>query len=177
MPTVFEADGGRIRMWDTSGNLRFDTEERIFTVTNSVSGSIGLSAYTAQNRNGTDLVFINVDTLHALASINSAADTVRGSFSVTAGGNGVLTGLGWFNASGSYLHFFDAIPPVSAGGGGDNSLIAQMAIYTFIASGGTLYIHERVQLKATISTSSGVTNSVTMLAPSFSYNLLVGTFI
>lgn len=178
MVDLLDIDGGRIVMRDTDGHVVFDTDERLFTATNSVSGSVTLGSYTAQNRNGVDLSFINVDTMHALASINASADTVRGSFAVSvSGGQGLLTGLGYFNASGTYVHFFDAVAPVLDGGGSNHSEIAQAAAYTFVASGGQLYIHERVQLKASNSTSASVTNSITLLAPTLTYNLFVGVFV
>lgn len=169
-------------MWDVDGHVTFDTEERLFCDTEGhfITGSIALSGYTAQNKNQSDLVLVNVDSLHALASINSAADIVRGSFSVTTSGGtqGGLTNLGWFNAGGSYIHYFGAIPLFTGSFPTLQSQIAQIAAYTFIASGGTLYLHERVFLKARVdATQPTVTFSVTLLPPTFSYNLLCGVLL
>lgn len=164
-------------MRDTDGHTVFDTDERLFVATDRKTGSISLSGYTASNQNLVDLSRIDVGTYHALASINASADIVRGSFFVqTSGGSQGLANIGWFNAGGTYMHYFDGIATAGSPTGGRVN-VTQIAAYTFVASGTTLYCHERVCLKAEISHTLGLTNSVTLLPVTLTYNLLCGTFV
>lgn len=176
MVDICEVGAGRMRFRDTDGHIVFDTEERLLTLTDRKTGSIGLSGYTATETNGS-LDVRDIDTLHDLGAINAAADVVRGSFFVTtAGGDGTLNSIGWFNAGGTYVHYFGHAGPLG-GPITTHGQVTQIAAYTFKASGGHLYLRERVMLKATDSISSSVTFSVTMSAPTLSYNLFCGTFI
>lgn len=175
MTNLLQISGGAIVIKDTDGTTVFDTNERLFCATNSVSGSVVLNGYTATEPSSGTPTRINVDTLHALSSINSSADIVRGSFFVsTTDGTGVVTSRGWFNAGGTYVHQF-----VGTGAGASpnsNLVVSCIAAYTFIASGGTLYLHERVYMRAAFPSGTG-TNTVTFPAVTFSYNLLCGTFV
>ena len=177
MTNLLDVGAGRIAVCDTDGSVVFDTDEKLFIVTDFVSGSLGISAHTAQNNNFNDVPFINIDTNHALSSVNAAADTVRGAFSVTtSGGSQGLHAVGWFNATGTYIHYLgDINGPLNNPTG--FALIAQLAAYTFQASGGALSMNERVRLKSKWSTSSGVTTSVTLFAVTIQYKLFCGTFV
>lgn len=165
-----------MRFRDTNDHLVFDTEERLMAITNRVSGSIGLSARTATNTNGSNSG-VNVDTSHSLSSIDATADVVRGSFFVsTASGDGTLYNIGWFNASGTYVHAFEHIGPIGGPITTQNQIAAIIAL-TFKASGGTLSLRERVILRATTSSSPSVTFSITTSAITLSYNLFTGFFV
>lgn len=175
MATLLDVSAGRIRIKDTDGTTVFDTEERLFCATNSVSGSISVSARTASNTNSVNTL-VNFETDHVLASVNTAADTVRGALYVTTtSGSGLITDRGWFNASGTYVHQFSATAPILASG--SNSQVSVFALYTFFASGGTLYMKERVAMRSATSLSPSITLSVTIPASTFQYNLLCGTFV
>src|SRR5262245_31488694 len=116
MVDLLDLSGTRFRMRDVDGTVIFDTEERLFTVTDfGITGALQTDGYTARNIsavdthnvNGGSFVagIVNIEQSHTLATgLNTAADTVRGAFSVaTSGGTqGGLTNLGSFNASGSY---------------------------------------------------------------------------
>lgn len=173
MVDLLEISPGRIIMRDTDGTTVFDTDERLFTATDSKSGSITRGPYTATDNNvsSTPIMF---ETLHNLGSINAAADIVRGSFKVTTAGQGAVANLGWFNASGTYVHWFGANLGVFTGTYFETG---QFAFYTFEASGGVLYLRERVAAYADPSASSSITNSFTLLQLTIQYNLLCGTFV
>lgn len=175
MVNLLEASAGRIVLRDTTGDIVFDTNERLFTATDARSGSVSLSGYTATNTYAGGDTLTNVENMILLSAITAGADTVRGAFSVSTAGGGTVSNLGWFNASGTYVHYFGAAGPVL--GGGNNAQITQFGCYTFIASGGGLYLHERVYLKATTTLSPSTSYSVTMLPLTISYNLLCGTFV
>lgn len=176
MADICAIASGRMVFGDTDGHVVFDTEERLMTLTDRMTGSIGLSGYTATETNAS-LDVRDIDTLHDLGAINASADVVRGSLYVTtAGGDGTLNGIGWFNAGGTYVHYFGHSGPIG-GPITTHSQVTQIAGYTFKASGGHLYLRERVMLKATDSISSSVTFSVTMSAPTLSYNLFCGLFV
>ncbi len=176
MTDVFSLTDGRILMSDTDGTVVFDTDERLFTATDELTGSISMDELVARNNNSNDIPFLNIDTYHAIGRCNEAADTVRGSFYVTtSGGSQGLSDIGWFNASGSYVHYWGSIPGVL--GSPAQALVTQCVVYTFVCFGGGAYLHQRVQMKATISLSSGVTNTITVLPTTFRYKLLVGTWI
>lgn len=175
MTDLLQVSAGSIVIKDTDGTTVFDTDERLFCATNSVSGSAVMGGYTASETFSGAPVRQDVSTLHSLGSINSSADIVRGSFYVTTtDGTGNATARGWFSAGGTYVHQF-----VGTGAGGSpnsNLVVSCIACYTFLASGGTLYLHERVCMRAAGRTSPG-TNSVTFPATTFQYNLLCGTFV
>lgn len=164
-----------MRFRDTDDHVVFDTEERLMAITNNVSGSIGLSSRTATDTS-TSHNPVNVDTLHSLSSVNAAAEVVRGSFFVsTTSGDGTLYNIGWFNASGTYVHMFETIGPL----GGPQTTPSQVAVLmglTFKTSGGTLYLRERVLMRATPSINS-TQFSVTSSAVTLSYNLFTGFFV
>jgi hypothetical protein len=164
-----------MRFRDTDGSTIFDTEERLMALTDRASGSAGAyGPYTATQTTTTN-TNVDVDTLHSLGSINAAADVVRGSFSVsTVSGDGTLYNLGWFNASGTYVHLFEPAGPIG-GPITTYSQITSISCYTFRAISGTLYLHERVLMTATVPTAGSF--SITASALTLSYNLFCGTFI
>lgn len=170
----------RMHIVNGSGQTVFDTDEGLFVVTNVVTGSIALPSRVASSgAGGTPINTVNVDTNHTVSSVNSAATIVRGVFSVSvaagSGGAGNVTGLGSFNANGSYLH--TAIGrPLATGRITEIMAVNGFAVYTFFVSGGTLYINERVAITPVVRLSGGAF-STTLLAPTFTYNLLVGTYV
>lgn len=188
MVDILDVSSGRIVLRDAAdGHTVFDTDERLFTVTDRVSGAIELHSHAARNNNGNDTHNIDggsfsagvadYDFLHTLAAVNQDADTVRGAFSVTTNGGaqGGLTNLGYFNASGTYVHYLDGVSWL--GSAGSKIFVRQIAAYTFKCYGGSLYLRERVWLGANLSQDPGLTITVTLLAPTFTYNLFAGVWI
>lgn len=172
----FFASAGRILVTDGASTV-FDTDERLFTVTNGpITGSLTLPTRTA-TRTSTVNNFVDVEANTTLASINPSANTVRGAFSavVSSGITGAVSNKGWYNASGSYVHAL--LPRNPALGGTGNAGLPSIAVYTFIASGGVLYLNERVRLESNITLSTGVTTTLILPGVTLTYYLLAGTFV
>lgn len=162
---------GRILFRNPAGSVVFDSDEKLFQATSRETGTKVLGSWTASfTSSGSVFTDVNTDTLHALKTINSTCDTVVGAFKVSvASGSAGVSGIGWFNASGSYMHYL-------ASAIGTNTIAQQMAAFTFEASGGTLYLRERVILRA----AGGIgapSSSVTLQQITFDYNLYVGSFV
>lgn len=171
MATLLEVSSGLIRLRDTSGNIIFDSNEKLFQATQRLTGSKTVGGWTASfTSSGSIITDVNTDTEHVLASINAACDTVVGSFEVSAASGGGVHNLGWFNGGGSYMHFHD-------GADATNRVICQnMLAFTFRARSSQLVLHERVIMRAIVGI--GVpTNSITIGAVTFNYNLYVGSFV
>jgi len=171
----FIAESGRMSIVNASGETVFDTDEGIFVVTNRVSGSVEMPARSG-SQNGFDGWNSpnNTEKNTLLASVNASADTVRGTISVsTVGNEGNISGLGRFNAGGSYMHYQGGI---TSTGGRVNHVVGSMAVYTFYASSGGLYINERVIIQADFSFADVVTTT-TILKSTYNYDLFVGTFV
>lgn len=181
----FTTSAGRMIVTDGATTV-FDTNERLFTVTNGpLTGSITLPDHTTTQQDS-PLVqnFIDVDTNHSLGySINSSADTIRGAFKVTAtvtdSAVARLQGLGWFNASGSYVHFMRPRSPTLSPTSNANAGLPNFAVYTFIISGGALYLNEQVRLSPNpTGAGSGLTFTTMTLPGAFiEYYLFVGAWI
>lgn len=174
----FFASAGRILVTDGADTV-LDTDERLFTVTNGpITGVVTVPTRTATRivtSGGTTNNYIDVDTNTTIASINVAANTVRGAFSAkVSGSSSGVSNRGWFNASGSYCHFLFPINPALGGSG--NVALPNLAAYTFIASGGTLYLNERTRLEAPRSLSNG-TYTLSLPAVNLYYHLFAGAFV
>lgn len=171
------------RMYVTDGGTTvFDTDDRLFTVTDTITNS-----FTLPGRTATEIASpfsqspVVVNTNHTLHSINSSANTVRGSFKVTAtvtgGGSSRLTGVGWFNASGTYVHMLHARRPALSPGSTDNAGLPSISAYTFIASGGSLILNEQCIMRAD-PTGGGISStSLSLPGATLEYHLFCGAWI
>lgn len=167
----FTASSGRMTLTDASGTVKFDTDRGFFVPTNYITGSYGLSTRTATNNLSSGRSNVDVSTSYNLASVNSAADVVRGVFSVTASDNGGVSNLGWFNAGGTYVHLFETtVNEVNLFGG-----------YTFVAESGWLRLYERVILCARninpLVDPPGLTTTASLPGPTLTYRIYAGTFV
>lgn len=171
MTTLLSVSSGAIVFRDTSGNIIFDSSEKLFQATSRHTGTKVVGSWTASYNAGSGTITdVNTDTAHSLATINADCDTVVGAFKVSiASGSQGVAGVGWFNASGSYVHYFDSSIPA-------RTVCQSMAAFTFRASGGSLFLHERVVLRAYVGLGAP-TNSLTLQQITFDYNLYVGSFI
>ena len=171
---AFRATAGRITITDDDGHLTFDSDEKLFNGTNFVAGTLVIPERQATFR-GSDSQdnYLNFTADHVLSAVNAAADTVLGAFRIaTATAQGVAN-LGWFCASGTYVHYWGAIGYPSSPDEywwNDNRVT-----YTFIASGGTLVLRERVFLRSQGYLNT-INSSVTVYAVTLNYKLYVGTF-
>ncbi len=165
---------------DGSGNTRFDSNEKLFVITDFISGTVTASSHTATlSASSRGVITDNVaDTSsnYTLASCNAYANTIRGAFYMTTSDARGLSVAGWFNASGSYVHMWE-------GGGGvisaftDNVRLSCVTSYTFFVSGGVVYLNERVRMSSAYAPTPPYSTSVTVAAPTFQYKLFAGTFV
>src|SRR5262245_21153972 len=171
---AFRATAGRITVTDTDGHLTFDSNEKLFNGTNFVTGTLVIPQRQATFDGASDTA-VNIDTTidHGLASINAAADTVLGSFRASAATNQGVANLGWFCASGTYVHYWGANGHPSRTD--EHWWLDNRVTYTFIASGGVLRLRERIWLRSqTLSTN--LNTSITVFGVTLDYKLYVGTF-
>jgi len=173
----FTASAGRMSIVNPGGDTVFDTDEGLFAVTDSVSGTVNIPARktTRGNNTGSPTGTLTIDTNHSLStSINTSADMVRGTFTVTTSQGAINSSIGIFNAGGSYLHYQGMNP--HGVNYATHTYFGQCVAYTFIALGGNLDLNEHCYLQAWPRLGSANT-SVTILAVTIEYNLLIGTFV
>lgn len=177
---------GRILMTDASGNVRFDTNEKLFVPTDYLTGSRAMSSYSAATfwdgsniSSHRDLSTVDQDTTYTLASCNAAANTVRGAFKVSVSYAGHGTSK-WYQASGSYVHMWQGgaygTPTLACG----NIVIVAASVYTFFCESGSLKIREQIKLAnepGYCISGGGNTNTLTMVGPTIDYKLFCGTFV
>lgn len=154
----------------TDGAVRFDSDEKLFQGTDRATGSLSLGPWTATSTNGVRNT-VSTNSNHFLKTVNAHCDTVVGAFRLTSVGDpdyGV-GGLGWFNASGTYMHYL--------GGEGGVTFDYGFVALTFFCSGGGLYLNERVELSASQPQSGGITITHQVLGLTMQYNLYCGSFV
>lgn len=171
MTDLLDVSAGRIVIRDTSGATRFDSNEKLFYAVERVRSSVTIPARAASFLNGT-YSDARIDTEHVLKSINVGCDTVVGAFKVTTTSGYGVANLGWNNASGTYLHYFDDLNPSDR-----IRYVANAVSFTFRARSGQLVLHERTILRAMFNFSTTITNTITVPSITFDYNLYVGAFI
>lgn len=174
-------ESGRAFIVDNTagGAIVFDTNERLFHTTNGpISGTISFPTRTAQriitsSSNVHNHVDVNVSTIYT--AVHPLANFVRGQMyvSVPSGPTYGVSNRGWFDASGTYVHYLG--PNNAASGAAGNVALRSIAAYTFFASGGYLYFNERTRLDAPRSLSNG-TYTLTLPGPTLQFKLWVGTF-
>ena len=171
----FTATAGRIVCTDASGNTKFDSNEKLFVITDFVSGMVTGSSFTASAATN-DISVADATNNYSLGSVNASADTIRGAFKMSTTDARGIAISGWFNASGTYVHMWE-------GGGGvltnltDNIRLSRASAYTFLISGGVAYLRERCFMTANYGGLAGTTQTVTVAAPTFQYKLFAGTFV
>lgn len=173
---------------DTSGNVVFDTNERMF-ISEFMTGSITLGTRIGNPGGGTSTWsyvddsgvthtgsgILDQSFNHTLASINAHYDTVFGAFNISSTGWGGTLNTGWWQGSGTYLDGFfisNGTGNAQSGGAPDTpfNFISGYVLYDFVASGGSLILQERVVIKPL----AGVPYTVT--ATTVSYKVYVGSF-
>ncbi len=173
---TLQATSNSIVITDIDGSVVFDTNEGLFQATNFVTGTIVIPQRTSQYSTSNSFDSI-IDQYTALSSsINVNCDTVIGAFSISTGGiyPGV-SGSGWFNASGSYVHAirhrgFSQQEAFHRNIGG-------MAVYTFEVANGTLNFHEQTTWLRPIPPFSGVTVQYIVNQTTMDYKLYCGSFV
>lgn len=158
----------------------FDTDDGLLCVhpDDVKIGSFVLPARSASstgiNGSRTD---VDVNTNHLIGSVKNGATVVRGMLrTVWASGPNPLDSL-WRSASGSHLDFMAAVGySISPQTGTGNFFVAGMGFYTFLVSGGSLYLNERLVIRAQ---DPGGPPAIYQTRPQCTvhYRLLVGSFV
>ena len=151
------------------------TNEKLFIITDYLSGSVTGSSFSASCSN-VDLTVTDTTNNYTLASCNSFANTIRGAFKMSTTDARGISISGWFNASGTYVHMWE-------GGGGvisaltSNVRLSRASAYTFMVSSGSVILRERCFMTANYTNNSSVTSTASVAAPTFQYKLFAGTFV
>lgn len=163
MTDLLNITSGRIVIRDTDGSISFDTDERPFLPLASINGALTINEATSTANSGAVTSYTDRTNNFYLGACAAQCNVVRGAFYVnTAGASFGDTGvpIGWYNASGTYVHAFE------------NS---SMCAYTFIATGGGVFLNERSVVVARRPSSGSVT--LTIYAVTLTYKLIAGVFL
>ncbi len=174
--TLFKTTPGRMYVRNNAGEMVFDTDEGLFVVTDTATGTVVIPARSGiYNPSGT-MVIIDVNTNHNInTTINEAADTVRGTFSVTVGSQGAIGNQGKYNAGGSYMHYCQGQQQETASW--NHYWPGVMCQYTFTAGGGSLDLNEQTFIRPPVKPFVPVTHTTTVLSSTLSFDLIIGTFV
>lgn len=159
MPDLLEVTSARMIVRDTDGTNVFDTDERPFVPLATISGSISFNERTATSSTSAVLTSYNTTNDYPLGTCPSVCNVIRGAFYVSAATPQGVANVGYFNASGTYLHWL-------AEG-------ATAVAYTFYTTGGGVYLNERVVLIAQV-TATGSGRTATLYSSTFTYRLIAG---
>jgi hypothetical protein len=159
----------------------FDSDEKLLAGTEPgtgwIVGNITLPARTASITNGKSdqRQDVNINANYQIAAVNPLADFLLGGFKVTtAGGAQGLSGLGVYDAGGTYVHVQDGATDFSDPNTPNRIDVTTMATYTFFVSAGVIYLNERVF----VSVSPNIINQTrtrTLLSVRFDFKFFVGT--
>lgn len=160
MTDLLNITSGRIVIRDTDGSITFDTDERPFLPLATINGSITVPERSGTSNSGGIVTLSDVNASTLIATCPAVCNVLRGAFYVSASGAFGITGLGYFNAGGTYIHAREA---------------ATICAYTFYASGGGVYLHERSIVMADVPASGSQTQ--TIFAATLIYRLIAGVFL
>lgn len=184
MPLILSAN--RIRITDTNGLTRFDTNDDFFHVTNAINSSRAFPIRQVQATFNDSEDIINQTNTYNLGSINASANFIAGSIKLDySGSSGDVSGLtenAWFTITGggSYVHVIDhfneAKPSINYG-----SVPSFMITYTFTCngsgSGRHVLLTERVYMRINDNQPNpGDTTTYTVRPFTMAYRLRVGLF-
>jgi hypothetical protein len=177
---------GRILMTDAAGNVRFDTNEKLFVPINYVTGSYTLPSYSARTfwdganqSSHVDQTGGPVDNTYTLTAVNGFCNTVRGAFKVSASYGGFSTSS-WYNAGGSYVHMWQGGAYGTTVLACGNINVCATAVYTLFCESGSLKLREQVHLfnePGYCIPGGGNLNTLSMVGPTLDYKLVCGTFV
>lgn len=186
----FKVTAGRIEIKSPSGDIVFDTDERLFIASDFKAGSVTRPARgTGYLYNGAQTIWSPTDISETvdLGAVHASANAVVGGFRVSGalatpvGGsqsqaaNGIRN-YGWFTAGGTYAH--SAMPMYVYGTTWLKYPFGLLSLYTFRASGGRLFLDERTQGNPGYI-AGGATGSINLNQEQITidYKLFVGTYV
>lgn len=160
-------------------HIVFDSAERLFHCTEPgpIVGDITLPARVATVPNGNQAAAVpyNAVNIHDIAEVHPDADIVLGGFKVTTAGNAEgISGLGVYDAGGTYVHVMEGTSGLSAPWAPSRAVPVTMAMYTFFAADGWLRLREDVFVSLN-GNAEGITRTRTLLSVKFDFKLYVGT--
>lgn len=160
----FYANNNRIYVTDTVSNIVFDTDRKMFAVTDHIVGTVSIA-----NKSSGSEVAEQYQSQY-LATINPNADFVMGHCRAVSGpGDGGLPNIGIFNAGGSILWGWVVY---SRGGSARKTMYAGW-IFHFVAGGGQLLLTEEWWNIRVLSSDP----SYTLVGGTINYSLYCGTFV
>lgn len=174
---AFRASAGRITVTDAADLITvFDSDEGLFSASDFVTGSITTPARQAFfDGTGAGVEYpLDYEEDHVLDTVNADADIVLGGFKVTTSVATGLSGLGWHQTNGTYMHYVESTGPLTRPT--EQWFPTNYAAYTFKCVAGTLYLNERVQMRAQI-TAAPVFVTLTLLAVTFDYKVYCGRLV
>lgn len=153
MSLLIQASPPKIEVTDSDGHLIVDTSKSLFHVTDVLTGSVALSAWTNPPHNG------GAD--HSIGSCHSGSTFVRGAVRATYTGTaiGMFPTSGWFVLGSTFVQIACA-----------NAL----RFYSFVASGGNVTLLDRVYIHSITNEFGQVLSSLGSVT--LQYHLLVGRF-
>lgn len=191
--------GGNLVISDASGNVRFNSAEGLFTVTNVVNsdvvGAVSIPERIART-NAFDVGYgvdrlgnrwgWNYTTDHLITSVNPSATHVFGLVrwvrtSTGSAGSGAFTndpGNGfWRMAMGTNVESFHTFGSQSGTFNlpTDTTVFGGLGLLTFILSGGSLYLRESLALREYIAASGSW--QIKRAGASVQFRLFVGLFV
>ncbi len=166
------ASAGRIEITDGS-HLVFDTNEKLFHGTDYVTGSVSIPQREAVTHGSTPVVAYDNTYVYNLGPVNANADTVLGSFYVTASTYQGVANVGWFAIGGTYMHYYDAIDSLFSRN--QHVVIGRAQAFTFRAQAGNLRLEERIVAVSPIH-GEDITVTTKIFAINIQYKLYVGLF-
>lgn len=163
----FSFKNGRALITDpVTGAIVFDSNQKMFTGV-LYEGVKNVPART--HADSERALSLDIDENDRLRSIPDEFDTVVGAFKVTTSGDFGVANIGWFQAGGTYVHYWDGVGRNNRPS--ENATLAHCAAYTFYADNGGLWFNERVLLIADTG------RKITINPIRFDYRLYAGTFI
>lgn len=193
--------GGNLVITDASGNVRFNSAEGLFTVTNVINsdvvGAVSIPERIATSNNGIDVGYgvdrlgnrwgWNYTTDHLITSVNPSATHVFGLVrwvrtSSGSAGSGAFTndpGNGfWRMAMGTNVESFHTFGAQSGvnNRSTDTTVFGGLGLLTFIISGGNLFLRESLALREYLDPGSGDW-AIRRAGASVQFRLFVGLFV
>lgn len=165
---TFRLNGSRFELIGSDGNTRWTTDEKLFRVTNALTGSVTFPIRTVSSAG-----VVSSDTDTYLGPCEGGSTFVNGYFKATSHGGTNLnaqpfTDVGdWIYANGTYVGF-----PIESAATG--ARLDDVIALTFFASGGGVYLNERLLLY--YYSTGEFAQGYSLPAYTIQYELWVGTF-
>lgn len=175
MTDLFRANGSGFTIADATGRAIFDSSERMFHVTDTITGTKNFP----QRQSGVNTHY-DLSTTHVIGSCHALATHLVGAFRITFPGSNNpagVPGFGWFAAGGSYIHWFDGTSMTSAGLANNPGFMRELGVwvqYTPRVDAGQFLIDEWMRIFG--YTSGGLASSYILYEFNMEYRFQAGLF-